>query len=108
MWTLRASVGGQAGGPAAYAPVRASAGVFLPFGGSEVFGFWGVELDVDAARASPMIAALNLVPRLSRLGLPFKVGVAVPWAIGASATEPSLGLLVRLFVESESENEYGR
>jgi hypothetical protein len=107
-WTFRGSVGAEAGGVAAHVPMRASLGVYAPFGSSDRFGFWGIEADVDGGREHPIVVALNFVPSLIPLGLPFKIGLGVPWAIGVRTTEPTLGLLVRLFFESAREIEYGK
>jgi hypothetical protein len=106
-WTLRGSFGVGAGTAAAHAPFRSTVGVFAPLGPSERYGFWGIEMDGDAARRTPAVLALNLVPNLEPLRLPFRIGLALPWAIGARETEPSLGIFVRIFVESEREIAYG-
>jgi len=106
-WTLRGSVGVGAGTAAAHAPFRGTVGVFAPLGPSERYGFWGIEMDGDAARRTPAVLALNLVPNLEPLRLPFRIGLALPWAIGARETEPSVGIFVRIFVESGREIAYG-
>ena len=105
--TLRTSVGVEAGGNVAHAPVRGSIGILAPLGPSERYGFWGFEFEVDAARQAPALLALNLVPNLEPLRLPFRLGLAVPWSVGGRDTEPSLGIFVRLFVESGREIAYG-
>ena len=80
--------------------------MYTPFG-ADRYGFLGVEVDADGARRHPFVVALNFVPSLIPLGLPFKIGFGVPWAIGVPRTEPTLGLLVRVFFESSREIEYG-
>jgi hypothetical protein len=107
-WTFRGSFGAEAGGTAAHVPVRGSLGVYTPFGSSDRYGFWGIEADADGGRQHPIVVAVNVVPSLIALGLPFKIGLGVPWAIGVRGTEPTLGLLVRLFYESAREIEYGQ
>jgi hypothetical protein len=107
LWTLRASLGAGAGAAAVHAPLRSSVGIFAPLGPSERFGFWGIEMDADAARRTPGVLALNLVPNLEPLGLPFRLGLALPWSIGARDTEPSVGIFVRIFIESGREIAYG-
>ena len=52
--------------------------------------------------------ALDLVPSIAPLGAPFRVGFAIPFAIGARATEPSTGIFVRVFIESARETEYAK
>jgi hypothetical protein len=81
--------------------------VYTPFGSSDRYGFLGIEADADGGRQHPIVVALNLVPSLAPLGLPFAIGLGVPWAIGVRSTEPTLGVLVRLFFESAREIEYG-
>jgi hypothetical protein len=106
--TVRGSVGAAAGGTAAHLPLRASLALFTGFGVSEHFGFWGVELDADGTRKTPAVLALNVVPHLGPAGLPFRFGLAIPWAIGVRDSEPALGFLVRIFYESARELGYGR
>jgi hypothetical protein len=101
--TLRGSVGAEAGGTAAHVPLRAGFGLFTGFGRSERYGVWGVELDADGARTTPLVLALNVMPNLVPLGLPGRLGLAIPWAIGVDDGRPSVGLLVRIFIESERE-----
>jgi hypothetical protein len=106
-FTLRASLGVEAGGSAAHVPMRASFGIFTPFF-TDRYGFFGVEVDVDGARDRPAVVALNLVPSLIPAHLPLKLGLGVPVALGAPDTAPSFGLLVRVWIESAREVEYGR
>ena len=43
--------------------------------------------------------APNLVLDGAPLGIPVKMGLALPWTVGARDGEPSLGLLVRFMFE---------
>jgi hypothetical protein len=104
---VRGGVGVEAGGTSAHAPARASVALLSGFGLSDRFGFWGFELDADGARSTPALLAFDLVPNLSPLGIPFRLALAIPWAPGAPATQPSLGIFIRLFVESARESDYG-
>ena len=104
--TLRGSVGVGMGTSALAA--RASVALLTGFGKTTRFGFWGLELDADTSRDRAFVAALDLEPNLAALRLPFRIGLAIPWTIGADATQPSLGVFVRLFFESAREIEYGR
>ena len=107
--TVRSGVGVGAGGSSAHAPVRASLAFLTNFEPSGRFGFWGIEMDADAARDDPFVLALNIVPDLTPTGLPFRVGLALPWNIvGISAAEPGLGIFVRLYYVSGREIEFGR
>lgn len=94
--TLHGSVGVLGGGEAVHAPVRGSLGLFLPFAADERAGFFGAELELDAARRAPALVALNVVPNLEPLGVPVEIGLGLPLAIGARESEPSRGVFVRL------------
>lgn len=107
-WTLRSSVGVSAGGPSAHVPFRGSAAVFTGFEPSMRSGFWGVEVEADGARANPAVVALDLVPSLLPAKIPFSIGFVLPYSVGADGKAPSYGFLVRLFIESERERDYGR
>gem|GEM_PF-1552206 len=106
--TIRPGIGLEAGGHAAHAPIRGSLALLTPMDGDARFGFVGVEADVDAARQSPVILAANLISDVTPLGLPFRFGVAIPWAVAGDEVRPALGLYVRLFYVSDRESEYGR
>ncbi len=106
-WTMRGGAGVGLGGTAAHLPLRGSLALLTPFGPSERFGFFGVEADVDGARQNPVVLALDVVPELSPLHLPLRLGLAIPWAVGTPGTQPSLGIFLRIFVESSEEQAYG-
>jgi hypothetical protein len=103
--TLRGSggVGAAVVGRAEHVPLRGSVAILAPFEGTGRFGFWGIELDADGARASPVIAALDVVPNLAPAGVPLRIGLALPWVIGEQQEHVSLGLFLRIFYESERE-----
>jgi hypothetical protein len=101
--TLRASAGVGAFGHAEHAPLRGSLALLAPFEGSGRFGFWGVELDADGARAAPVVVALNVVPNFTPAGLPLRVGLALPWSVGERDDRPSVGVFLRVFYESARE-----
>lgn len=101
--TLRWSAGAGAFGQAVHVPLRASAAVLAPFEASGRFGFWGVELDADWARGAPLVVALDVVPNFAPAGLPFRIGLALPWTVGERDDRPSLGLFMRIFYESARE-----
>lgn len=106
--TLRWGVGVGAFGDAVHVPLRGSVAVLTPFESSGRFGFWGVELDADGARSAPVVAAVNIVPNLVPSGIPFRVGLALPWAIGEQDDRPSFGIFVRVFYESDREVEFAK
>ena len=104
--TLRGSAGVGVFGESEHVPLRASLAALLPFEASGRFGFWGIELDGDGARTAPLVAALDVVPNFAPAGLPFRIGLAVPWAVGERGDRPSTGLFLRLFYESSREIEF--
>jgi hypothetical protein len=107
-WTLRNSVGVSIGRGPAHVPLRGSAVLLTAFGGSQSNGFWGFEAIADGAKVAPFTVALDAVPDLTALGLPFRVGLVGSYSIGAPATTPSWGVFIRLFVESAREVEFDR
>lgn len=105
--TVRGGIGVGAFGDAVHPPLRASLAVLTPFEATGRFGFWAIEVDGDGARTAPTVAALNLVPNLEPLGLPFRFALALPFAIGEQAERPSVGIFLRVFYESGRELEFG-
>jgi hypothetical protein len=106
-WTLRAGLGFDAGGHAAHVPIRGSLALLTGILRDERFGVFGIEMDADGARVNPVVLAANLIADVTPLGLPFKFGIATPWGVGVQGTDPSLGLLVRIFYVSDREAELG-
>jgi hypothetical protein len=94
--TLRAEVTAEAGGPAAYFPLRAGvAALAQP-------GPWvqlGVELMNDWARPAPFAVAPEIVVDVRSSPFPLKVGFAVPWRPNATTSQPRLSGVLRLVVE---------
>ena len=103
--TFRGGFGVEAG-RFADVPLRTSLGIFTSLG-HERFGFVGLEFDGDFARRNPVVLALDVVPSLTSIGLPFKLGFALPLALGVDSTKPSIGFFFRIVVESSRELEYG-
>ena len=101
--TLRGGGGVDLAGHAEHLPLRGSIAALLPFESSTRFGFWGAELDVDGARTAPAVVALNVESNALPVGIPLRLGVALPWAIGERDDRPSLGIFVRVFFESARE-----
>ena len=99
LWTVRAGVGAGAGGADARLSPRASLALLMSFERSSRTGFFGLEAVADGAWPTPFFVAPNLVADLASLGLPMRLGVAFPWAPGSAATQPSVGLFLRLIVE---------
>jgi hypothetical protein len=105
-WTLRSTMGVSAGGKAAHVPLQGGAVLLTGLGGSQGDGFCGLEIVADGAKLAPLTLAFDLVPDLTRAGLPFRVGVVGSYAFGAPQTVPSWGVFLRIFVESERENDF--
>jgi hypothetical protein len=101
--TLRGSLGIEFGNTTPAAAPRAGLAALAPLDASGRFGFFGLEVNMDAARGAPLIVAPNLVPNFVPAGFPLRVGLALPWVVGAEGTRPSFGLYVRLFYESSRE-----
>lgn len=97
-WTLRATVGGEAGGAFAHAPVHTDLALQTGLGPEERFGFVGFELRADWAREAPLVVAPEIVADAAPIGLPFRLGLALPVNVGADATTPSYGLFLRLIL----------
>jgi hypothetical protein len=105
--TLRWSAGMGVTRPDDRIPLRGSLALLAPFEESGRFGFWGVEIDADGSRRAPVVAAVEIVPNFEPAGLPLRLGLALPWTVGAAADQPSVGIFVRLFYESAREIEFG-
>ena len=106
--TLRATVGAEAGGAFVHAPVHTDGAVLLPFSGDGRVGFFGLEVRADWARPAPLILAPDVVALVTPLGLPFSLTLALPFEVGAAATEVSYGVFMRLMLMTSRELEYGQ
>jgi hypothetical protein len=58
-------------------------------------------MDADAGRSTPFVVAPNFLVDTQSISLPFRVGIAIPWVVGAPATEPLIGLYLRVLVRTE-------
>ena len=99
--TIRPGAGVEAGAAAAHAPIWGGVGVLYALGQEGRLGFFGLEMDADAGRRTPFIVAPNFLIDTQAIGLPFRVGIALPWVVGAAATEPLVGLYFRVLVRTE-------
>ena len=106
--TVRATVGAEAGGAFAHAPVHTDGALLLPFSGEGRFGFFGLEIRADWARPAPLLLAPDVVALVTPLGLPFSLSLALPFQVGAGATDVSYGVFMRLMLMTSRELEYGR
>ena len=106
--TLRPGIGFGAGDPVTPIALRAAFALLAPLAPDPRYGFFGVELDADWGRTSPYSVAANLVADCTSVGLPLRLGMAVPWTPGAAAAAPSVGVFFRVFYVSEAEQAFGR
>jgi hypothetical protein len=107
-WTMRATLGGEAGGAFAHAPLHTDLALLTGIVPEESFGFVALEARADWARDAPLVVAPEVVADTTPIGLPFRVGVALPVNIGAESTRPSYGVFLRLILLTSREVEYGR
>jgi hypothetical protein len=108
-WTLRATVGAEAGGEFAHAPLHTDMAILRPFTDDEgLTSFFGIEIRADWARKAPLVIAPDVVAVMAPLGLPFSLSVALPVNVGASANDPSMGILVRLMWLASREMQESR
>jgi hypothetical protein len=97
-WTLRTTVGGEVGGSFAHAPVHTDLALLTGIVHDERYGYLAIEARADWAREAPLVIAPEVVVNTPPLGLPFRLGVAVPINVGAAATATSYGIFVRLIL----------
>ncbi len=107
-FTLRATVGGEAGATAAHAPLHTDLALLTGVLRDARFGFVGLEARADWARATPLVLAPDLVADASAIGVPLRLGVALPWNVGANAGTESFGVFVRLILLTGREARYER
>jgi hypothetical protein len=106
-WTLRGSVGAGAGSPSPHVPLNASLALLMEFDHSASACFVGIEALADGTWPSPLSVAPDIMADLAAIGLPVRLGVALPWSPGASDTQPSFGIYVRLMVEPRRDIQSG-
>ncbi len=103
-FTLRGFVGAGVGAASVHlVPLHLQGAVLYEFGAGSGLGFAGIEADSDWARRTQVTLAPNLVIRGGRLHLPIDVGLAMPWTIAARSSERSLGVLLRLMLEFDTD-----
>jgi hypothetical protein len=107
-WTLRSSIGTEAGGTPAHAPIRFQAALMRPFTSDMRFGFFGLEMDADWGRPDPVVLAPNVWADVTPIGVPARLGVGIPVVIGAPDTLPAAGVYVRLLVLTSREASFER
>jgi hypothetical protein len=107
-WTIRATVGAEAGGSFAHAPLHTDMAALVYFANDWRFGFAGVEVRADWAREAPLVIAPDVVAITTPLGLPFSLSLALPVNLGAVPTATSYGIFMRLMLLAGRETEYGR
>jgi hypothetical protein len=93
-FTFRATVGGEAGAAFAHAPLHTDFALLTGLLSEERFGFVAVEARADWAREAPLVLAPEYVADTTPIGLPFRLGVAFPFNVGADR-EPPRSLLTK-------------
>jgi hypothetical protein len=95
-WTFRATVGAEAGGSFAHAPLHTDLALLTGLVPDERYGFVAFEVRADWARQEPVVLAPEIVADTSPVGLPLRLGVALPVNIGGDSARPSYGIFVRV------------
>jgi hypothetical protein len=106
-WTLRVTIGAEAGGHFEHAPLHTDAALLTPFVSDPRFGFFGLEVRADWAREAPLVIAPDFVALTTPLGLPLSVSLALPVNVGAGATTASFGFFARLMWMADREASRG-
>jgi len=102
-FTLRGTVGAEAFGTSAHAPLHTDLALLTGLREDERYGFAALEVRADFARAAPFVVAPEIVADASALGLPLRLGTSLPFNVGARATAASFGVLIRLTLLTERE-----
>jgi hypothetical protein len=102
-WTVRGSVGTEAGGTPAHAPLRLQLALMHPVTDDLRFGFLGIEADADFARQTPLVIAPNVWADVTPIGIPGRIGVGLPILVGAPENYPSTGVYIRLLILTSRE-----
>ena len=102
-WTLRATAGAEAGGHFAHAPFHTDLSALTGIASDARFGYLAVEVRADWASPAPLVLAPEVISDLVPLGLPFRIGLALPLNVGASSTIPSYGMFMRVTLLTERE-----
>ena len=105
-WTVRGSVGTEAGATPAHAPLRLQLALMHAFTDEIRFGFFGIEADADFGRRNPLVMAPNIWADVTPIGIPGRIGVGVPVVIGAPDTFPATGLYIRLLILTSREANF--
>jgi hypothetical protein len=95
-WTVRATVGAEAGGSFAHAPLHTDLALLTGVVPDERYGFLAFEVRADWARREPFVLAPEIVADASPVGIPFRLGVALPVNVGVDAARAGYGVFVRL------------
>jgi hypothetical protein len=107
-WTLRATVGAEAGGAFAHAPLHTDLALLTGVTREERFGFFAIEARADWARVAPFVFAPEIIADATSIGIPFRLGIALPVSVGAPAEAPSYGMFIRLLLLNGREIESER
>ncbi len=104
-WTLRTTVGAELGASYAHAPLHTDIALLTGIVHDERYGYFALEARADWAREAPLVIAPEIVVDTPPVGLPFRLGIAIPVNVGADATTTSYGMFVRLILLTSREVE---
>ncbi len=107
-WTFRSTVGIEAGGSYARAPLHTDIAILTGIAREERFGFLVIEGRADWARSAPLVVAPEYVADATAIGLPIRLGIALPINFGVAASAVSYGMFMRLVLLTSREAQFGR
>jgi hypothetical protein len=107
-WTFRSTAGIEVGGSYARAPLHTDIAILTGITREERFGFLVIEGRADWARSDPLVLAPEYVADATPIGLPFRLGIALPINVGVAASGVSYGMFMRLVFLTSREAEFGR
>ena len=104
--TLRGALGVEAGGRFEHVPFHADVTAITGIVPDARFGFVALEVRTDWARRNPLVLAPEVVADTTPIGLPVRLGIALPFNIGAADSRESYGFFVRFIVLTDREAEF--
>jgi len=105
-FTFRSALGVEAGGAFEHAPLHADVAAMTGILPDARLGFVALEVRTDWARKNPLVLAPEVVSDWTALGLPFRLGVAIPLNVGADDTRQSYGIFMRLILLTDREADF--
>jgi len=97
-WTIRPSVGVEAFGHSEHVPIWGGLAVLHALGSDDRLGFVGAEIEVDGDRRYPFTVAPNYLVDATTVRVPIRLGIAIPWVLGAARDAASIGIYTRVLL----------